>query len=146
MARYVVDTNVLLRAVASPSSQHALAVAAITRLLAGGNELFLVPQVLVEFWSVATRPVEVNGYGWPARDAEAKVAELLRQFAILPETPGVFPEWLRLVSRHGITGKQVHDARLVAMLNIHGVPNLLTFNVSDFQPYGTLAVSPEQVR
>jgi len=94
---------------------------------------------------VATRPIQVNGYGWPAKDAEAKVAELLRQFPLLPETAAVFPEWLRLVSQHGILGKQVHDARLVALLNMHGVPRLLTFNVEDFQRYGTLAVPPEQV-
>jgi len=145
MARYLADTNVLLRAAAPKSAHHAAAVKSIKRLLARGDEVLLVPQVLVEFWSVATRPVEVNGYGWTAKDAESKVAELLRQFPMLPETPAVFPEWLRLVSHHGIIGKQVHDARLVAHLNIHGVPNLLTFNVGDFQPYGTLAVSPEQV-
>jgi predicted nucleic acid-binding protein len=143
MARYLLDTNVLLRAVAPNSVQHPAAVGAIKRLLAGGEELFLAPQVLVEFWSVATRPAEVNGYGWPPKDAEIKVADLLRQFPLLPETPAVFPEWLRLVSRYGIRGKQVHDARLVALLNTHGVTHLLTFNIHDFQPYGTLAVSPE---
>ena len=145
MARYLLDTNVLLRAAAPKSAHHAAAVESIKRLLARGDEVFLVPQVLVEFWSVATRPVEVNGYGWSAKDAEAKVAELLRQFPLLPEGPPVFPEWLRLVTRYGIIGKQVHDARLVAQLNVHGVTHLLTFNVGDFQPYGTLAVSPEQV-
>lgn len=145
MAQYVLDTNVLLRALAPKSAHQLLAVDAVRRLLARGNELFLAPQVLVEFWSVATRPLAVNGYGWPASDAEAKVAELLHQFPLLLETPAVFPEWLRLVGRHGIRGKQVHDARLVALLNVHGVPHLLTFNVDDFRPYGTLAVSPEQV-
>ena len=60
MARYLLDTNVLLRAAAPTSVQHTAAVGAIERLLAGGEELFLAPQVLVEFWSVATRPVEVN--------------------------------------------------------------------------------------
>lgn len=122
MVQYALDTNVLLRAAAPTSTHHAAAVEAVKRLLAGGEGLFLAPQVLVEFWSVATRPIEVNGYGWPAENAEARVAELLRQFPLLPETPAVFPEWLRLVSCHGILGKQVHDARLVALLNIHGVP------------------------
>jgi predicted nucleic acid-binding protein len=145
MARYLTDTNVLLRAAAPKSAHHVAAVESIKRLLARGAEVFLVPQVLVEFWSVATRPIEVNGFGWSAKDAQAKVADLLRQFPLLPETPAVFPEWLRLVSHHGIIGKQVHDARLVAQLNVHGVPHLLTFNVGDFQPYGALAVSPEQV-
>jgi hypothetical protein len=94
---------------------------------------------------VATRPVEVNGYGWSAKVAEARIAELLSEFPLLPETPAVFFEWLRLVGRYGILGKQVHDARLVALLNVHGLPNLLTFNVGDFQPYGIVVVSPEQV-
>jgi predicted nucleic acid-binding protein len=145
MARYLVDTNVLLRAAAPASSHYAAAVQAMTRLLSRGEELLLVPQVLVEFWAVATRPLEANGYGWSAHVAESKVADLLRQFPLLPETPASFPEWLRLVGRHGILGKRVHDARLVALLNIHGVTRLLTFNVGDFRPYGIIVVSPEQV-
>jgi hypothetical protein len=99
----------------------------------------------VEFWAAATRPVEVNGYGWSAKDAEAKITDLLRQFPLLPETPAVFTEWLRLVSQHGILGKQVHDARLVALLNTHGAPHLLTFNMGDFQRYEIVVVTPEQM-
>ncbi|MGO8748767.1 MAG: type II toxin-antitoxin system VapC family toxin [Thermoguttaceae bacterium] len=55
MARYLLDTNVLLRAVAPKSVHHAAAVEAVKRLLARRDELFLAPQVVVEFWSVATR-------------------------------------------------------------------------------------------
>ncbi len=43
MARYVLDTNVLLRAAAPNSTHHAAAVETIKRLLAGGDELFLAP-------------------------------------------------------------------------------------------------------
>ena len=136
MARYLLDTNVLLRAAAPGSAHYAAAVGAIRRLLAAGEELLLAPQILVEFWSVVTRPIEVNGYGWTPKDAEANVVKLLHQFSLLPETPEVFPEWLRLVSRYEIRGKKVHDARLVAMLTTHGVTHLLTFNVGDFRPYG----------
>ncbi len=32
----------------------------------------------------------------------------------------------------GIIGKQVHDARLVAVCHVHGVTHLLTFNVGHF--------------
>lgn len=145
MARYLVDTNVLLRAASPKSVQHATALQATKRLLARGDEPFVTSQVLVEFWSAATRPVEVNGYGWSSNDAEIRVAELLRQFPLLPEIPAVFSEWLRLVRRHGVVGKQVHDARLVALLNVHGVPNLLTFNVGDFRRYAVNVISPEEV-
>jgi predicted nucleic acid-binding protein len=146
MAQYLIDTNVLLRAVAPKSAHFMAAVEAIKRLVARGDELLLAPQVLVEFWVAATRPLDVNGYGWPAADAEAKIVELLRQFPLLPETPAVFTEWFRLITLHGIVGKQAHDARLVALLNVHAVRQLLTFNVGDFQRYGIAVVSPEDVR
>jgi hypothetical protein len=32
----------------------------------------------------------------------------------------------------GVIGKQVHDARLVAVCHVHGVTHLLTFNVAHF--------------
>jgi predicted nucleic acid-binding protein len=146
MAQYVLDTNVLLRAAAPESAQHPTAVQAVKRLLARGDELLLVPQVLIEFWCVATRPLDVNGYGWTARDAEAEVTKLLEQFPLLPETPDVFDDWLRLVIQHAVVGKQVHDARIVAMLRVHGIANLLTLNVQDFRTYGIHAVSPEAIQ
>jgi predicted nucleic acid-binding protein len=143
MAQYLLDTNVLLRAAVPGSFHHVAAVQAVSTLLSRGDELLLAPQVLIEFWSVATRPLEVNGYGWSAREAEA--TKLLEQFPLLPETPAVFDEWLRLVIQHAVVGKQVHDARIVAMLNVHGIANLLTLNVQDFRAYGINAVSPETI-
>ena len=32
----------------------------------------------------------------------------------------------------GVVGKQVHDARLVAVCHVYGVSHLLTFNVTHF--------------
>lgn len=145
MAQYLVDTNVLLRLVAPTSAQHPQATQAVKTLLARGEELLLAPQVVMEFWSVATRPREVNGYGWTAAETEIEVAKLLAQFSLLPETPAVFAEWLRLVGVRGTIGKQVHDAHIVALLNVHGVNHLLSFNVDDFRGYGVNVVSPESV-
>jgi len=145
MAPYVVDTNVWLRACAPNSAQHADAVEATKRLLSRGEVLLIASQILVEFWSVATRPVEVNGYGWPAAEARARIDELLRQFPLLPDLPAVFPEWLSLVSRYRVVGKQVHDARVVALMRVHGVSDLLTFNVGDFRSYPINALSPVEV-
>ena len=145
MARYVIDTNVLLRLVVPAASQHQHAAQAVKTLLARGEELLLAPQVVMEFWSVATRPKDVNGYGWTAAETEIEVANLMAQFSLLPETSAVFAEWLRLVGVRGTIGKQVHDAHIVALLNTHNVSHLLTFNVADFAPYGIHAVSPAAI-
>jgi len=50
----------------------------------------------------------------------------------LPETPDIFLAWKALVQVAGVTGKQVHDARLVAICQVYGVTHILTFNVRHF--------------
>lgn len=60
-------------------------------------------------------------------------------FPLLAETPDVHPAWKSLVAAVGVIGKQVHDARLVAVCHVHGVTHLLTFNVAHFArmaPFG----------
>ncbi|MCS6859946.1 MAG: hypothetical protein NZT92_06465 [Abditibacteriales bacterium] len=43
-------------------------------------------------------------------------------------------------------GVQVHDAYLVAAMRVHGITNLLTFNVGDFASYpGITAVHPQDI-
>ncbi|MBO9336264.1 MAG: hypothetical protein J7455_16480 [Roseiflexus sp.] len=39
------------------SPHHALAVDALVALLERGNEIYLTAQNLIEFWSVASRPI-----------------------------------------------------------------------------------------
>jgi len=54
------------------------------------------------------------------------------RFPLLAETPDIYPAWKTLVGALGVIGKQVHDARLVAVCDVHGVTHLLTFNVAHF--------------
>jgi predicted nucleic acid-binding protein len=145
MTRYLVDTNVLLRGAVTTSIRNPTAAGAIAALLERGDEVLLAPQVLIEFWSVATRPAEVNGFGWPVEAVRLEIDRLLEQFPLLPESPTVFGEWLRLVTQHGVVGKRVHDTWLVAFFNIHQVGRLLTFNTNDFRGYGIAVVSPEEI-
>jgi predicted nucleic acid-binding protein len=145
MTRFLIDSNVLLRSAVTTSARNPSAAGAIAVLLAQGEELLLAPQVLMEFWSVATRPVAVNGFGWPVDVVRDEIAKLLDQFPLLPETPVVFGEWLRLVTKHRVIGKHAHDTRLVAMMNAHQVARLLTFNTGDFKVFGAIAVSPDEI-
>jgi hypothetical protein len=65
-------------------------------------------------------------------DAEAHAAAFETRFPLLVETPDIYPAWKALVSALGVIGKQVHDARLLAVCHVHGVTHLLTFNVPHF--------------
>jgi predicted nucleic acid-binding protein len=65
----------------------------------------------------------------------------------LPDTPALFPEWERLVVQHSVSGKNTHDARIVAAMNIHGVTQILTFNDGDFKRYpGITSLTPASVK
>ena len=135
MTDYLLDTNILLRAVQPEASSHRQAVEAVASLLERGDNLFVTPQILIEFWAVATRPVEANGLGWSPALAEAEIQQLRNQIPLLDDRPDIFGYWLKLVTKYEVHGKQVHDTRLVAVMQAHGVNHLLTFNVDDFERY-----------
>ena len=105
---------------------------ALTRLVIDGDKLVLVPQVLVELWVVATRPLEANGFGWDANRVSSVIGILRTQFELLDEIPSAFELWLKLVRENNILGKRAHDARLAAMAIAHGVFHILTLNTDDF--------------
>jgi predicted nucleic acid-binding protein len=117
---------------------------AMATLLRRQESLFLAPQNLVEFWAVATRPVERNGLGLSVLAAEVELARLEGQFPLLSESPAVYAHWRRLVTTHGVLGIRAHDARLAAMMLVHGVTHLLTYNVGDFRRYAHITIVDPQ--
>ena len=132
MSQYLLDTNILLRSVAPSSDQHPLATDSVYQLLQDGNECLLTPQIFIEFWVVATRPVEVNGLGWTASKTQERINQFLAQFTLLEETPEIFTHWFQLVTIHKIKGKRTHDIRLLAVMKANKISHLLTFNPDDF--------------
>lgn len=138
MATYLADTNLLLRLADPASKQHTIATDALAQLLRQGSDVFLTPQNFIEFWAVATRPVDANGFGWNKERAARELVELQERFPLLPDSPEVFNRWLELVNQLPIHGKRVHDARLVAVLQAHAVEHLITFNISDFATFGSI--------
>jgi predicted nucleic acid-binding protein len=122
------------------------AVDAVAALRLQGEELCVVPQNLYEFWAVCTRPAAQNGLGLAVAAARGEMTRLMGLFVLREDTPAIFREWERLVVAHQVSGKNAHDARLVAAMAVHGISRLLTFNAGDFQRYpGIVVVTPQQV-
>jgi predicted nucleic acid-binding protein len=132
MTRYILDTNVVMRFCNPSDVQHHLATEAISRLLTQGDECFLTAQILVEFWAVATRPVEVNGLGWTVEKTRNTIDQVIRRFPLLKESEDIFPNWLNLVTANKVMGKRTHDVRIVAVMLAYQITHILTFNPSDF--------------
>jgi predicted nucleic acid-binding protein len=128
----LIDTSVLVRLANAGDPQHADAARAVLELHRRGEVLHVTPQVLIEFRNVATRPKTMNGAGLPVADTEAHAAAFEARFPLLADTPDIYPAWKALVSALGVIGKQVHDARLVAICHVHRMTHLLTFNVAHF--------------
>jgi len=143
--RVLVDTNILTRTIEVGHAQHRFALDATDVLGRQGHELFVVPQVLYEFWVVCTRPVSVNGLGRSASEANAELDSLKTHFFLLDDVPALFAEWERIVLGMQVVGKNAHDARLVAAMRIHKLTHLLTFNEKDFQRFGIGLLMPTVV-
>jgi predicted nucleic acid-binding protein len=140
------DTNIFTRAAQPGHPLHQQAIQAGDILKSRGETLAIVPQVLYEFWVVATRPPGENGLGLTTAEARSELARIKRLFLLLPETPAIRPVWEELVAAHDVKGRSAHDARIVASMNVHNVSHVLTFNGPDFARFPAITVlSPEAV-
>ena len=79
-------------------------------------------------------------------DTKARLEDLERTVNVLTESLASYAEWKRLVVSHGVSGVQVHDARLVALMTVNGIRHLLTLNPTDFKRFPNVAaVTPQEV-
>jgi predicted nucleic acid-binding protein len=131
MSKVLLDTNIVLRLLAETDPRHELASGAVADALRAGHEVHIAPQVVMEAWVVLTRPINVNGYGWAPPIAREALTGVIAQFVLSVESPAVFDEWWRVVAT-GVSGKRAHDARLAALMRVHGIEYVLTFNHDDF--------------
>lgn len=146
MARFLLDTNVLIRIANGLDMQNAVASGATIQLISDGHDVFLAPQNVIEFWSVATRPLANNGLNWDSSRVEQQVQTFLSRFQLLEDNAKIFDAWRQLVVTHQVRGKSVHDARLVAVMQTHQITHLLTFNIVDFVRYPNITtVNPASI-
>ena len=145
--RILVDTN-LITPLAQPTHQHhKTAQTAVENIRARNDDLCIVPQVIYEFWVVATRPVSPErGLGMSGTRANKEIGTIRKLFTLLDDTPGLFQEWHRLVVQYDVHGRPAHDARFVAAMIQLGITHILTFNAKDFRRYSEITVlCPDQV-
>jgi predicted nucleic acid-binding protein len=139
------DTNILLRSLQTSVARYSVVDNALDQLRQKREVLCVAPQNLVEFWSVATRPLGENGLGMTPSRAAMEITAIVRLFHLLPYTTEVLETWRRIVLTHAVSGKQTHDAHLVAIMQVHSVASILTFNGGHFTRFrGIQVIDPSQ--
>lgn len=127
------DTGILLRLADPADPRHATVDYAVRAVHGRGDGLAFGAQNAAEFWNVCTRPATARGgWGLTVAEADRRLRAIEAGFSLLPELPTVYPIWRGLVVAHAVQGKQVHDARLVALMTAHGITHGLTLNAGDF--------------
>ncbi len=147
-ALYLLDSNILARLTETTSPMHQAASDAVAALTARGDLLFVTPQNFVEFWNLATRPADKNGFGLTTAQAAAQLARHEAAFRLIPDHSAIFGQWKRLVSAYNVQGTNTHDTRLAAVAIAAKVPNILTFNFKHFRrfaPEGLTAIDPATI-
>lgn len=146
IASCLVDTNILLRITRRSDPQHKVVDTALAQLAEQGTTLYYTHQNIAELWNAMTRPANRNGLGLSVVETEREVVAIETGMSLLPENEQVYREWRKIVLRLGVSGVQVHDARLAAAMYVHDVAHILTLNVTDFSRFdGLTAIHPNGI-
>ncbi len=101
---------------------------------------------MAEFWTVSTRPPERHSDGLTPLEADRRARRMERAVTWLPDGAAVDRAWRRVIVAHAVSGVQVYDARLVAVMQGHDVTPLLTLHDRDVaRDAGSTVVHPSQV-
>ncbi|MDR4306818.1 type II toxin-antitoxin system VapC family toxin [Chelatococcus sambhunathii] len=131
--RVFVDINVLVYANQIRSPFHEAALARLAGLTEQGLAPCLSAQVLCEFYSALTRPQAVAPAFQPQIAAQ-RLRSFSEVFEVLRDGPDVLERLLSL----GVSGKQIHDANIVATMSVHAIGRLLTANPADFRRFADI--------
>jgi predicted nucleic acid-binding protein len=126
------DSGVLLRLLEPTDLGHGFAVRSVSTLESNGDVVVITGQNLAEFWSACTRPASARGrLGHDLAETTLRLTKLEGPFGLIIETQQTYAHWRQLVATFGVKGRQVHDARLVALMQSHNIDHILTFNTAN---------------
>ena len=145
--RYLLDTGILVRVLHRSDPQNQSIRSALRKLAAEGHVYAAARQNIVEFWNLCTRPAAARGgFGLAVEETRTRLRILERFIDVLKEPDSTYRHWKSIVIRHAVIGKQVHDARIVAVMTAYRIKRILTLNKSDFVRFpGIQAFTPDEI-
>ncbi len=132
--RLFVDTNILIFATNALSPWHVAATKLLQEARELGVELILSQQILREYLAAATR-INILAEGPALAEILENIRIFRNDYTIIEDNPFVLDHLVELLEKIPTSGKQVHDANIVATMQTHGLRHLCTHNVADFQRF-----------
>jgi len=114
------DTNILVYANVAESPLHDAALAAIETRYEVGIELWISRQILREFLAVLSRPQRFTNPR-PVSTLIERVRFFENHLHVAEDGPAVTEKLLAVLGQVSIAGKQVHDANIVATMQVYGI-------------------------
>lgn len=140
----LIDANVLVYSAAPVAPQHHECRALVQRAVDGEVAAVLVPQVVLEAYSIVTSPRRVTQPQSPGR-AWAWLSTLRAALRVKAVPPEALDEFETLIAADPRTGGRAFDLFLVAQMRCHGITDICTYNARDFALPGIRALEPSEV-
>src|SRR5262245_57315992 len=115
LAKAFVDTNILLRAIIPQMLLHSQCEALVHQLWVDDTELWISRQIIREYLVQATHPQTFQPQ-LTIDQVSNQVATIRSLFRVADDTDSVTTHLMALLQTHSTSGKQVHDANVVATM------------------------------
>ena len=135
--RVFLDTNILIRSTVKTAPMHQETRIALDKLWKAQCELWISRQVLREYMVNVTRH-QTFMQPLPISTVMKRVKYFVSNFELAEDSEIVTDNLLSLISTIEISGKQIHDANIVATMQAYDIEELLTNNVEDFTRFSSL--------
>lgn len=135
----LLDTNILTCTKQAAHPEYARVTQRLLTYVMQDEELVVCPQVLYEFYVVATRPATARGgLGLSSEEALREIQSFQQTYSFVDDPTELFYSWRDLIERYGTEGLPAYDTRLVAFMQAQRIRQIYTLNSSDFNRYSDI--------
>jgi predicted nucleic acid-binding protein len=128
------DTNVLVAAGVQVAPFHEKASAYLRQLHEHKRVAWISRQILREYVGTLTRPQPYSP-AFPGAGVAEQVELLQKHYRVADEDARCSEHLLAFIRDGRASGKQVHDANIVATMQVYGIKQLVTLNVGHFRRF-----------
>ena len=139
--RILIDTNVLIYFSFNDSPLYNKASEKLNYYRNNAYELCITTQVIREFLVTYTRLLKDMKTPL-ADDFVEKTIEFFEQYKLYSENEFTTRQLISNILKYNLSGKIIHDANIVSLMQSYNIKHILTHNVDDFMRFDDITIIP----